>query len=194
MNHFYAMMARMRLIGRWGLMANRAPENVAEHSLMTAVLAHALASIAQDIYGRADVDPDACVAAAVFHDAPEILTGDLPTPVKYFSPGIREAYREVETAGVEKLLTMLPESMRGRYRAFFEPSEPQIAAFVHAADKLSAYIKCLEELQAGNGEFRDAAKITRKKLDDIAMPELNFFLEEFLPSFSLTVDEMQGII
>jgi 5'-deoxynucleotidase len=190
MKHFYAMMSRMRLIGRWSLMANRASENVAEHSLMTAVLAHALASISADVLGRTDIDPDACAAAAVFHDAPEILTGDLPTPVKYFSPGIREAYREVEEAGILKLLSMLPEEMRGRYRAFLEPVDPKVEKFVHAADKLSAYIKCLEELRAGNGEFRDAARITREKLDGMKMEELEYFFEEFLPSFNLTLDEM----
>jgi 5'-deoxynucleotidase len=171
-------------------MANRTSENVAEHSLMTAVLAHALASIARDIFGRADIDPDACAAAAVFHDAPEILTGDLPTPVKYFSPGIREAYREVEAAGNEKLLSMLPERMRARYRAFWEPADPNIEKFVRAADKLSAYVKCLEELRAGNGEFRDAARITKEKLDAMEMPELELFFAEFLPSFTLTLDEM----
>jgi 5'-deoxynucleotidase len=111
--------------------------------------------------------------------------------VKYFSPGIRDAYHEVEAAGIEKLLSMLPEKMRGRYRAFFEPSDPNIDRFVRAADKLSAYIKCLEEMRAGNGEFRDAARVTRKKLDDMEMPELDIFFEEFLPSFSLTLDEME---
>jgi len=185
------MMARMRLIGRWSLMANRASENVAEHSLMTAVLAHALASISQDICGKTDVDPDACAAAAVFHDAPEILTGDLPTPVKYFSPGIREAYREVEAAGIEKLLSMLPPEMRPRYLSLVEPDDPVVEKFVRAADKLSAYIKCLEELRAGNDEFRDAARISREKLDDMEMEELQIFFSEFLPSFSLTLDEIK---
>ncbi|MDR0293974.1 MAG: 5'-deoxynucleotidase [Oscillospiraceae bacterium] len=191
MRHFYAMMARMRLIGRWSLMAGRTPENVAEHSLMTAVFAHALASIALDMHGKAGPDPDACAAAAIFHDAPEILTGDMPTPVKYFSPGIREAYREVEEAGVEKLLLMLPEAMRGRYRKYWEPGEPDVDRIVRAADKLSAYVKCLEEMRAGNWEFRDAARVTREKLDAMGMPELDTFFAEFLPSFSLTLDEMQ---
>ena len=185
------MMARMRLIGRWGLMAARTPENVAEHSLMTAVLAHALATIARDVRGREEIDPDACAAAALFHDAPEILTGDLPTPVKYFSPGIREAYREVEGAATEKLLSMLPEAMRKRYRAFWERPDPDIEQIVRAADKLSAYVKCLEELRAGNGEFRDAARLTKEKLDAMEMPELEIFFAEFLPSFSLTLDEME---
>lgn len=191
MHHFYAMMSRMRHIGRWSLMANKSPENVAEHSLMTAILAHALAVIARDVHGRDDADPDACAAAAVFHDAPEILTGDLPTPVKYFNPGIREAYREVEAAGVEKLLSMLPESMRARYRGFLEPEDSYTDQIVRAADKLSAYIKCLEELRAGNPEFRDAAQTTREKLDAMNMPELATFFEEFLPSFSLTLDELK---
>ncbi|MCL1806654.1 MAG: 5'-deoxynucleotidase [Oscillospiraceae bacterium] len=191
MRHFYAMMARMRLIGRWSLMSSRSSENVAEHSLMTAVLAHALASIARDLHGEPGINPDACATAAIFHDAPEILTGDLPTPVKYFSPGIREAYREVENAGIDKMLSMLPEEMRGRYRAFWEPEDERVEAIVKAADKLSAYIKCLEELRAGNNEFRDAARRTKEKLDEMAMPELETFFEEFLPSFELTLDEME---
>ncbi|MDR1669629.1 MAG: 5'-deoxynucleotidase [Oscillospiraceae bacterium] len=191
MHHFYAMMARMRHIRRWSLMENRSPENVAEHSLMTAVLAHALAVIGRDTYGRADADPNACAAAAVFHDAPEILTGDLPTPVKYFSPGVREAYREVEDTAVAKLLSMLPEPMRGEYGAFLAPGEGYTAAIVRAADKLAAYIKCLEEERAGNAEFRDAARVTREKLDAMELPELKTFMTEFLPSFSLTLDELR---
>jgi 5'-deoxynucleotidase len=169
----------------------RSSENVAEHSLMTAVLAHALAVIARDRFGRADADPNACAAAAIFHDAPEILTGDLPTPVKYFNPGIREAYRAVESAGIEKLLSMLPEGMRGDYRAFLTPGEGYTAKLVRAADKLSAYIKCLEEERAGNDEFRDAAKTVKKTLDGMDMPELRTFMAEFLPSFSLTLDELK---
>jgi 5'-deoxynucleotidase len=157
---------------------------------MTAVLAHALASIGRDIHQKPGADPDVCAAAAIFHDAPEILTGDLPTPVKYFSPGIREAYREVEAAGVEKLLSMLPEEMRGRYLGMWEGCCPEVGRIVRAADKLSAYIKCLEEINAGNGEFRDAARLTREKLDAMKMPELDTFFAEFLPSFSLTLDEM----
>ena len=191
MHHFFAMMARMRHIRRWSLMANRTPENVAEHSLMTAVLAHALAVIARDRHGQTDADPAACAAAAVFHDAPEILTGDLPTPVKYFNPGIREAYREVESAGTEKLLSMLPEAMRGEYAAFLAPGEDITAKIVRAADKLSAYIKCLEEERAGNDEFRDAGRVTKEKLDAMELPALKTFMEEFLPSFSLTLDELQ---
>jgi 5'-deoxynucleotidase len=143
------------------------------------------------MHGKTDANPDVCAAAAIFHDAPEILTGDLPTPVKYFSPGIREAYREVENAGVEKMLSMLPEEMRGRYRDFWEPKDERVEAIVKAADKLSAYIKCLEELRAGNNEFRDAARRTKEKLDEMDMPELETFFKEFLPSFALTLDEME---
>ena len=191
MHHFYAYMSRMRHIGRWSLMVNRSAENVAEHSLMTAVLAHALASIARDIHGRKDIDPDTCAAAAIFHDAPEILTGDLPTPVKYFNPALREAYREVENSGAEKLLAMLPEPMQARYREYLLPKESPVQQIVQAADKLSAYIKCLEELRAQNPEFRDAAKSTKEKLDAMNMPELETFFKEFLPSFELTLDELK---
>ena len=190
MFHFFAYIARMRAIRRWGLMDSHLPENVAEHTLMTAVLAHALAVIAQEL-GEEDADPNGCAAAALFHDAPEILTGDLPTPVKYFSAGIRDAYRAVEEAGAEKLLSTLPESYRAAYRALLKPEDARIERIVSAADKLSAYIKCLEELRSGNTEFRDAARATREKLDAMDMPELRVFFEKFLPSFSLTLDAMR---
>lgn len=193
MYHFYALMARMRYIGRWSLMVSHYPENVAEHSLMTAILAHALALIGRDILGKTEVDPDACVTAALFHDAPEILTGDLPTPVKYFDPDIRTAYGKVEAAGVEKLLSFLPEVMQNTYRTFLAPENEEdiVSRYVRAADKLSAYIKCKEELRAGNHEFLDAAKTSKEKLDLLNMPEITFFLEEFLPSFELTLDKLK---
>jgi len=193
MYHFYALLARMKYIGRWSLMVSHYPENVAEHSLMTAVLAHALALIGREVFQNPQADPNACAAAALFHDAPEILTGDLPTPVKYFNPGIREAYGQVERAGVEKLLGMLPEHLRGTYAPFLteEQGDPATARYVKAADKLSAYVKCKEELRAGNQEFRDAERVTAQKLREFAMPEIDYFMEHFLPSFALTVDELQ---
>ena len=193
MYHFYALLARMRYIGRWSLMVSHYPENVAEHTLMTAILAHALALVGRDILGKADADPEACAAAALFHDAPEILTGDLPTPVKYFDPDIRAAYGKVEAASVGKLLSFLPPVMRDTYRPYLAPEEGggATARYVRAADKLSAYIKCKEELRAGNSEFRDAAAATKEKLDKMDMPEIEYFLTEFLPSFELTLDELK---
>ena len=188
---FFAYIARMRYIGRWGLMRNTEPENIQEHSHMVAVLAHALAVIRRDLFGG-DLDPEHAAALALYHDAPEILTGDLPTPVKYYNPEIREAYREVEEVSARRLLSMLPEALRPAYAPLLlEDPESPYHALVKAADKLSAHIKCLEELKAGNTEFRQAAEQTRRALEDSGLPEVAYFLEHFLPGFSLTLDELQ---
>lgn len=186
---FFALMSRMRFINRWSLMRNSYTENIQEHSHMVAVLAHALAVIRRDVYHR-PADPDACAAAALFHDAPEIFTGDLPTPVKYYNPEIREAYGKVEAMAGGKLLSMLPEAMQPAYRTLLQEEDGETRSIVKAADKLAAYIKCLEELGAGNSEFRRAAEETRAVLDGYRMPEVNYFLEHFAPSFGLTLDEL----
>ena len=189
---FFAYLARMRYIRRWGLMRSTEPENVQEHSHMVAVLAHALAVIRRDVLGG-EAEPEGAAAAALFHDAPEILTGDLPTPVKYFDPEIRSAYRRVEELSAERLLSMLPPSMRPAYAPWLrENYDPGTRALVKAADKLSAHIKCLEELKAGNAEFRKAAGQTRQALEEMALPEVDYFLEHFLPGFQLTLDELEG--
>jgi 5'-deoxynucleotidase len=145
---FFALISRMRFISRWSLMRNSYSENIQEHSHMVAVLAHALAVIRRDVFSL-PADPDACAAAALFHDAPEIFTGDLPTPVKYFSPEIREAYGKVEAVAGGKLLSMLPEAMQPAYRTLLQEEDKEVRRIVKAADKLAAYIKCLEELKAG---------------------------------------------
>ena len=157
---------------------------------MTAVLAHALAVIRNQFFdGR--VDEGQVAVAALYHDAGEILTGDMPTPIKYYNPAIREAYRQVERVAEEKLLGMLPDELRPTYSAALSPAAPEIQQLVKAADKLSAYIKCLDELKAGNTEFKQAAEQTRYALDDMELPELDYFLENFLPSFKLTLDELE---
>ncbi len=190
--HFFAYLARMKYIGRWGLMRSTIPENLQEHSHMTAVLAHALAVIRRDVLGG-DADPDAAAVAALFHDAPEILTGDLPTPVKYHSPEIRAAYRRVEEQSAQTLLSMLPEAMRPAYEPWLrEEYDPELRALVKAADKLSAYLKCAEELRAGNGEFRRAAEQTLDALRAMELPEAAYFIDHFLPGFGLTLDELQA--
>ena len=190
-NEFYALLSRMRYITRWGLMRNTFSENIQEHSHQVAVLAHSLALIRRDILGLAGPDPDKCAAAALFHDASEILTGDLPTPIKYYNPEIRSAYKQVEAVSGEKLLSMLPEALRESYRPMVLESDPEVTPTVKAADKLSAYIKCVEELKAGNQEFESAAKQTRKALEAIALPELDYFMEQFLPAFSLNLDQLE---
>ena len=190
-HNFFALISRMRYIGRWGLMRNTFQENIQEHSHMVAVLAHALADIRRDLFGG-DLDPEHAAVLALYHDAPEILTGDLPTPVKYYNPEIREAYREVEEVSARRLLSMLPEALRPAYEPLLlEDPESEYHALVKAADKLSAYIKCVEEVKAGNTEFRQAAEQTYHILEDSPLPEVAYFLEHFLPGFSLTLDELQ---
>ena len=163
-SHFFAHISRMRFIQRWALMRNTAPENVQAHSHQV---------------------------AALYHDASEILTGDMPTPIKYDNPAIRTAYKDVEAVAEHKLLNMLPEELRGVYAPILTVEDPEIEALVKAADKLSAYIKCVEELKAGNNEFREAAAQTRKALESYGMPEVESFLETFMDSFSLTLDELK---
>ena len=188
---FYAYLSRMRYISRWGLMRNSCPENIQEHSHQVAVLAHALALIARKVYGNKTVSPEACATAALFHDAGEIITGDMPTPIKYYSPEIRDAYKQVEAVAEGKLLGMLPEELQEDYEPLLRESDPEIRRFVKAADKLSAHIKCLEELKASNHEFLLAARQTRQALDDMDMPEVRYFIEHFLDSFTLTLDELK---
>lgn len=189
-SHFFAYISRMRFIQRWALMRNTAPENVQEHSHQVAVLAHALAVIRNRNFGGT-VDAGAVAAAALYHDASEILTGDMPTPIKYHSPAIRNAYKEVEKVAEGKLLDMLPETLRGAYAPILGETDGEIAVLVKAADKLSAHIKCLEELKAGNSEFRDAAAQTLRALEGYDLPELRYFMETFLDSFALTLDELK---
>ena len=158
---------------------------------MAAVLAHGRALIRRDILGLPGPDPDRCAAAGLYHDASEILTGDLPTPVKYFNPEIKKAYKQVERVSGDKLLSMLPEALQPSYEHLIQEDDPETLPIVKAADKLSAYIKCVEELKAGNLEFRQAAEQTRQVLEESPLPEVAYFLEHFLPGFSLTLDELQ---
>ena len=190
MSHFFAYINRMRFINRWALMRNSYTENIQEHSHQVAVLAHALAVIRNRCFGGC-VDEGAVAAAALYHDAPEILTGDLPTPIKYYNPQIRDSYKQVEQVACERLLHMLPRELQPAYEEVLRPSDPEVEELVKAADKLSAHIKCLEELKAGNEEFRQAARQTAEALESYDMPELRYFREHFLGSFQLTLDEME---
>jgi 5'-deoxynucleotidase len=185
---FFALISRMKNIGRWALMRNSSHENVQEHSHMVAVVAHALAVIRRDVFGR-EAHPGNAAAAALYHDASEIFTGDMPTPVKYHNPEIITAYKKVEALASSKLLTTLPEAMRPSYEALFDLDD-DTAALIKAADKLCAYIKCLEELKTGNNEFRSAAGQTLRKLQALRMPEVDYFMEHFLGAFELTLDEL----
>ncbi|MBD5098420.1 MAG: 5'-deoxynucleotidase [Clostridiales bacterium] len=187
---FFAYIFRMRYIARWALMRNTRTENVEEHSYEVAVLAHALAVIGRDVFHK-EIDPDKAAVAALFHDAPEIITGDMPTPIKYYNPDIKTAYRQVEAVAQDKLLSMLPSELVPAYAPLVRESDPQVRRYVKAADKLSAYIKCVEELKAGNAEFKKASEQTLAALKGMEMEELDYFMERFLPAFSLTLDELQ---
>ena len=189
MDNFYALIARMKNIRRWELMRSIQPENVQEHSHMVAVIAHALAVIRRDIFGR-DCDPNAAAAAALFHDASEILTGDLPTPIKYYDPDIMTAYRRVEAAASKKLLDMLPEAMRPAYEPLLQETDPELKRLVKAADKMSAYIKCIEERRAGNDEFLQAEQKSLQALRGYGLPEADYFIDHFIPAFERTLDEL----
>ncbi len=187
---FYAFLSRMRYISRWGLMRNTFSENIQEHSHQVAVLAHALALVRREILGLPGPDPDRCASCALFHDASEIITGDLPTPVKYHNGDIRSAYKQVEALACDRLLDMLPEQLRPHYAPLLREEDAQARTIVKAADKLSAHIKCLEELKAGNQEFTAAAAQTRAALDEMQLPELGWFLENALPAFEQNLDHL----
>ncbi len=192
MSHLFAYFFRMRFIRRWGLMHNVYPENIQEHSLRVAQIAHALAVISNQQFGGT-LQPDRASTLALYHDASEVLTGDLPTPVKYFNPGIRQAYGEIEKAAGRRLLGMVPSSLRSVYQPLFEPAEADRPYWelVHAADKLCAWIKCVEEVTAGNREFTEAEKALGEYVKELDLPEARYFVETFVPSFRLTLDELE---
>ena len=189
MNSFYAMISRMKYIDRWGLMNNTKSENISEHSLETAILAHALATIANVRLGE-NLNADRAAVIALFHDATEILTGDMPTPVKYYNPAIRDAYKTVERVAGEKLISMLPGDLREEYSRVISNDDEVLERYVKAADKLSALIKCIEEVRMGNNEFLKAKEATEASIKSIELPALDIFMSEFLPSYYLTLDEL----
>ena len=186
---FYALVSRMKNITRWSLMRNSFAENVQEHSHMVAVIAHSLAVIRQEVFGI-PCNADRAASVALFHDASEIYTGDMPTPIKYFNPEIMTAYKQVEELASEKLVSTLPEKLQGAYRNLLLNDDEDIEKIVKAADKLSAYIKCIEELKSGSDEFRQAASQTMAKIKALGMPEVDYFVENFIPAFELTLDEL----
>lgn len=193
MYHFFAMLSRMKNIDRWGLMRNTREENLCEHSFETAVLAHALAVLRNTRFGG-HADEERAALLALFHDSTEIFTGDLPTPVKYYNTEIRSAYRKVEEVARRRLLGFLPDDMKETYRPLLGeplPADRDLLPLVKAADKISAIIKCVEEQRAGNREFANAEESLRKTVREMRLPEADCFLSEFLPSYSLTLDEQE---
>ncbi len=189
-HHFYAYMARMKLIKRWGLRHNTREENDQEHSLQVTMIAHALAMYKNRRYGGS-VDVEKVLLYALYHEAAEVITGDLASPIKYFNPGIRDAYKEIERMASEKLLEYLPEDMQGDFRALLFPDEESYEwRIVKAADRISAYVKCLEEYGYGNREFLTAQENIRASISQMNMPEAEDFMREFAPSFMLPLDAL----
>ncbi|MBE7066556.1 MAG: 5'-deoxynucleotidase [Ruminococcaceae bacterium] len=194
--NFYAYISRMKYIMRWGLMRNTVSENIQEHSLQVAILAHSLAYIHNSLNKDnplMQLDPAKACVYAVFHDANEIITGDMPTPIKYYNPVIKEHYHKIEDISKDKLLSMLPQEMESYYRdiMFYEERDPEYYPIVKAADKLSAYLKCVEEVKAGNNEFTKAKESIYAGLQEMDCPALKYFLEHFTDSFELTLDELE---
>lgn len=188
---FYALAFRQKYIKRWGLMRNSTPENLSEHANEVAVLTHALCEIGNRLFDR-DYDCGKAVLLALYHDVPEVYTGDLPTPIKYFDVRSKESYSAVEECAIDSLLGKIPEALRPAYEPLFHcPEGTAEQKLVKSADKLCAYIKCLEEEKCGNSEFSSAKKTIAASLDAMDLPELKWFMEHILPTFTLTIDEMQ---
>ncbi len=190
---FYALVFRQKYIQRWGLMRNAIPENLAVHSSECAVLVHALATIGNKVYGK-DYDVGKAVTMALFHDVPEVFTGDMPTPIKYANDEIRSQFAAIEKQSTLSLINKLPDELRDEYKGIFESVEgdEKHHALLKAADRLCAYIKCIDEERFGNCEFSGAKAGIEKRLKGAALPELDYFMEYFLPAFELTLDEQQS--
>ncbi len=191
-NGFFAMVSRMKYINRWSLMRNEHSENLCEHSFEVAVIAHALAVIGNKRFGK-NLSGERAAFLGLYHDTPETLTGDMPTPVKYYSEEVRNAYKTVEENACRSLVEMLPEDFREDFSAAFIPEEKddELWKLVKAADKISALIKCVEEKKAGNSEFVKAADGIRESIEKIGLPEVKVFIEEFLPAYEMTLDELR---
>ncbi len=192
MSNFFAFISRMKFINRWGLMRSTVSENIQEHSHTVAIIAHALAVIANEIFSK-NVDENKVAVIALYHDVSEIITGDLPTPIKYYSQEIKEAYDNVEQVAKKRLVDMLPENMQGIYEQiiFAQERDKEIYKYVKAADILSAYIKCIEECKVQKGEFDQAKKSIFKKLQKLDMPEADYFMSKFIKGYELSLDEQQ---
>ena len=187
---FFAFINRMKYIKRWSLMRSIREENIMEHSQQVAVIAHALALINNKIYGGS-VDINKVVLLAQYHEVGEVITGDLPTPIKYFNPEIKSAYKDLEKGACEKLLNMLPESLRDEYNNYIMPDEQtEEYKIVKCADRLAAYLKCVEEIRAGNSEFKKAKASIGAELKSAKRQEVDYYLKEFAPAFDLTLDEL----
>ena len=191
MSHFFAYLEKMRFIKRWGLMRNTCEENIQEHSYQVATIAHALAMIRRKVFDR-PVDIEKVLVCALYHDVSEVITGDLATPIKTFNPRISEVFGELEEMANRRLIGMVPEELKGEYESLLlpDPDDSDSWELVRAADRISSYIKCIAEIKMGNTEFSKAIETVRKKVEDLDLPEADYFVEKFIPSFSLTLDEL----
>ncbi len=189
--HFFAFLSRMKYINRWGLMRNTFTENVQEHSLQVAMIAHGLAVI-RNTYFNGEINPERVAILAMFHDCNEIITGDMPTPIKYYNPQISKIYKDIEDISKEKIISMLPEEMADEYYSLFfkNPEDVECWKLVKAADRISAYIKCIEEVKAGNTEFKKASEAILDTIMEIELEEVKYFMEKFIPGFYLSLDEI----
>lgn len=187
---FFAMIGRMKYIDRWALMRNTEKESLTSHSFEVAVIAHGMALLSNERLGT-DYDADRAAVLGLFHDSAEILTGDMPTPVKYYNPDIKEAYKKVESAAENQLISMLPDDLEEQYEEIIKPDDAELRKIVKAADKISALIKCIEEEKAGNMEFNKAKESTEKGIRKLDCPAADLFMEEFIPAYSLTLDQLQ---
>ena len=191
---FFAVLSRMKYINRWALMRNTITENISEHSLEVAFIAHALALLRNKRFGG-NVSPERCALLAMFHDASEIITGDLPTPVKYYNTEMRSTYEEIEQKAIDQMVSYLPDDLKDDYRPLFTHTEEEAELWqlVKAADKLSALIKCIEERRMGNDDFSSAEKSTMESIHELNIPEAEVFLDEFIPAYTLTLDDQARI-
>ncbi len=189
MYHFFAYLSRMRNIDRWSLMRNTQKENIKEHSFDVVLVAHALAMI-KNTYYMGNVDTGHVMELAAFHESAEVITGDIATPIKYYNPKIAHAHKELEQIATQKLLDMLPEELKEKYSEILFHEGHELYPIIKSADKICAYIKCIEELKSGNTEFERAALNIKEKLEKSELPEVQYFLKNFLPGYSLTLDEL----
>lgn len=188
---FYAYLSRLRWIKRWGLQRNAEPENVMEHSWEVATIAHALAII-KNTYYEGSVNVNAIATAALYHDISEVITGDLPTPIKYHSKPITEAYQRIEEEAESELISLLPKELRAAFRECIDAKIHPVVnrQIIKAADTLSAHLKCLAEIRSGNCEFKEAAELTRQKIKSYEMAEVDYFMENFVPAYELPLDNL----
>lgn len=194
MSHFFAFLSRMKFIQRWGLMRNTVSENIQEHSLQVGMIAHGLAEIRNTYFGG-DVDSGKAALMGMYHEVSEVFTGDLPTPVKYFNPQIRTVYKDIENMAQKKMHNLLPDPLKRGYLNLLiqQEEDAELWQLVKAADKISAYLKCIEEMKVGNQEFTVAYQMIKKELEESSLPEVSYFMEVFAPSFSLTLDELNSL-